>query len=300
VFGTPVSGALFGIEVLSLGALDYTLIFPALVAGIVAHLTCGVQPPFPVIQTALNESGRVTVVMSIVSGAIFGLVALALIELLRGMQRVARRFEKRPLLLAAAGGAALVILYTLAGNAYAGLGTPTIDAALSGTAEIGMFVFLMKILVTGITLESGGSGGIITPVFFIGATSGAALGQLTGLSPSAFAGFGFVSVLAAAANTPIAAAVMAIEILPRPDSVYAALSAVTAFLIVGHRSVYASQKLGISKSGGLEIQLGAAMGDFDASSIRVREGTLTARLHRVRTSPRDDACDDPGDPQPPL
>jgi len=45
VFGTPVSGALFGIEVLYLGRIDYSVIFPALVAGIVAHLVCGVQPP---------------------------------------------------------------------------------------------------------------------------------------------------------------------------------------------------------------------------------------------------------------
>ena len=54
VFGTPVSGALFGIEVLYLGRIDYTVIFPALVAGIVGHLACGVRPPFPALQEAFG------------------------------------------------------------------------------------------------------------------------------------------------------------------------------------------------------------------------------------------------------
>jgi H+/Cl- antiporter ClcA len=56
VFGIPVSGALFGIEVLYLGRIDYTVIFPALVAGIVAHLVCGVRPPFPAVQEAFADT----------------------------------------------------------------------------------------------------------------------------------------------------------------------------------------------------------------------------------------------------
>src|SRR5215467_14296304 len=82
VFGTPVSGALFGIEVLYLGRIDYSVIFPALVAGIVGHLACGVQPPFPVFPPAPELSQVRTTVMMIAAGAVFGLVALALIETL--------------------------------------------------------------------------------------------------------------------------------------------------------------------------------------------------------------------------
>jgi hypothetical protein len=87
-----------------------------------------------------------------------------------------------------------------------------------------------------------------------------------------------VAVLAAAANTPIAAAVMAMELLPAPESVYAALAASTAFIMVGHRSVYASQKLGLSKSAGLDIQLGGPIGEVSRSSVRIRKGSITERV----------------------
>jgi H+/Cl- antiporter ClcA len=282
VFGTPVSGAIFGIEVLYLGKLDYSVIFPALVAGIVAHLACGASPPFPVLHDSVTASGKITIILiALASGAVFGIIALLLIESLRATERAVRRFETRPYLVAAAGGAVLVAVYVIAGDRYAGLGSNTIAGALSGASPIFVFAFLVKIFATSVTLETGGSGGIVTPMFFIGATSGAAMAPLFGVSTGLLASFGFVSILAAAANTPLAAAVMAIELLPSPEGVYAALAAATAFLIVGHRSVYASQKLGFSKSAGLDLDLGGDIGDFDRSALRVRKGSLTERVHNL-------------------
>jgi H+/Cl- antiporter ClcA len=292
VFGTPISGALFGIEVLYLGRIDYAVIFPAMVAGIVGHIACGVQAPFPAVGNVMGQMGQPTaVLLSLGSGAAFGLIALLFIETMRGLERRLRRFEQHPYLLAAGGGIALAILYATAGDTYAGLGTSTIAGTLAGTTSVVAAAFLYKILATSITLETGGSGGIITPIFFVGATSGAAMARLLLLPQSLLAAFGFVSVLAAAANTPIAAAVMAIELLPAPESVYASLAAVTAFLMVGHRSVYASQKLGLSKSASLEIELGGAIGDLSPTSLRIRKGSLTERFHRLGRSSQPDEED---------
>jgi len=296
VFGTPISGALFGIEVLYLGQIDYSVIFPAMVAGIVGHLACGVQPPFPALHDSMPDLGRVvTILLALGSGAAFGLVALLLIESMRGLEHGLRRFEHHPYLVAAGGGVALVLLYALAGEQYAGLGTDTIAGVLGGTITVALGAFLLKIVATATTLEVGGSGGIITPVFFIGATSGAAMAHVLKLPQPLLAAYGFVAVLAAAANTPIAAAVMAIELLPAPEGIYAALSAATAFLMVGHRSVYASQKLGLSKSAGLEIQLGGAMGDLDPATFRIRKGSLTERFHQFEM-PWPPKKEDPTDP----
>lgn len=144
-----------------------------------------------------------------------------------------------------------------------------------------VLAFLFKIVATAVTLETGGSGGIVTPLFFIGATSGAALAQAAGLPSSVFAAFGFVSVLAAAANTPIAAAVMGMELLPGSIGVYAALCAGMAYLIVGHRSVYASQKLGFSKSAGLEMPLDVPIGEVTRTAVRVKKGSLTEVVHQT-------------------
>src|SRR5262247_361220 len=282
VFGTPVSGALFGIEVLYLGRIDYTVIFPALVAGIVAHLVCGVQPPFPALQQTFADTRQVhTILIMLACGALFGLIALLFIESLRFFERALSRFEHRPYLLAAAGGVALVLLYIAIGDAYAGLGTDTINGVLDGTTSVFAGAFLIKILATTITLETGGSGGIVTPIFFVGATSGAALAPLFRVPAPFLGAVGLVAVLAAAANTPIAAAVMAMELLPAPEGVYAALAASTAFLMVGHRSVYASQKIGLSKSAGLDIELGGPIGEVNRTSLRIRKGSLTERVHQL-------------------
>ena len=100
------------------------------------------------------------------------------------------------------------MLYHVFGGAYAGLGVETISGALGGTLHLVLLGFALKIISTAVSLEAGGSGGIITPLFFIGSTAGFAFARLFHLPVGAFAAFGFVAVVAAAANTPIAAAVM--------------------------------------------------------------------------------------------
>src|SRR5262249_25669708 len=165
-------------------------------------------------------------------------------------------------------------------------GTDTIDGVLAGTISIFAGAFLIKILTTSITLETGGSGGIVTPIFFVGSTSGAALARVFGMPSTLLAAVGLVAMLAAAANTPIAAAGMAMELLPAPEGGYAALASATALLMVGHRSGYASQKIGLSKSAGLDVDLGGVIGDVQRASLRIRKGNLTERVHQLGRSSR--------------
>src|SRR4029079_528579 len=125
--------------------------------------------------------------------------------------------------LAAVGGVALVVLYFSVGDTYAGLGTDTINGVVAGATPVFAGAFLLKILATSITLETGGSGGIVTPIFFVGATSGAALAPVLGMPSTFLAAVGLVAMLRAAANQPVPAGVMAMELLPAPVGVYAAL-----------------------------------------------------------------------------
>ncbi|HKC12927.1 MAG TPA: chloride channel protein, partial [Vicinamibacteria bacterium] len=154
--------------------------------------------PVPALHSDLSVLEQKTIVpLSIAFGGAFGLIALLLIETMRGLERALRRVNHRPYLVAAGGGAVLALFYVVVGDQYAGLGTQAIEASLAGTARVVAAAFLFKILATAITLETGGSGGIVTPLFFIGATSGAALAHAAGLPSGVFAAFGFVSVLAA-------------------------------------------------------------------------------------------------------
>jgi len=231
VFGTPISGAVFGIEVLYLGRLEYSVLFPCLLAGVVAHLVCGTQPVVPLVQQSATQlSSTQLVLYSIALGVLLGLIALLLIETMRLLERLLKRFARWPYAVAALGGCVLIGLYLGCGTAYQGLGTPVIEQSLKGIFQLSLFAFAIKIAATSITLEVGGSGGIVTPIFFIGATAGAAIAKLLNLPIGVFAGFGFVAMLSAAANTPLAAAVMAIELLPMPFGVYAALCGATSYL----------------------------------------------------------------------
>ncbi len=287
VFGTPISGALFGIEVLYLGRIDYTVLFPSLLAGIVGHLACGVRAPFPMLQDAFGNLGMTKVLLvTLLSGVVFGLIALMLIESMRGLEKLLRPFQPHPYLVAVTGGIVLIVLYGVSGAHYSGLGMEVIELTLTGGLRLVAIAFVIKIIATAVTLETGGSGGIVTPIFFIGVTSGATLAHLLGLPQPLLAAFGFVATLAASANTPIAAAVMGIELLPHTEGIYAALAAGTAFLIVGHRSVYPSQKLGLSKSAGLDVQLGGPVGEMNRASVRVKKGTLTDRLQTFKRARR--------------
>ena len=71
-----------------------------------------------------------------------------------------------------------------------------------------------------------------------------------------------------------------------PEGVYASLAAATAFLMVEHRSVYASQKIGLSKSAGLDVALGGVIGDISRESVRIRKGSLTERVHQFGRASR--------------
>jgi len=164
----------------------------------------------------------------------------------------------------------MVIISYYLSESYLGLGLGTIRDALSPNAliseNIHWYDFILKTIFTSITLGSGGSGGIITPVFYVGATSGALFGSMTGNHVALFAALGFVSVLAGATNSPIASIIMAVELFGVHMANYAALSVVIAFLITGHRSVFQSQKLALNKADNISIGKG---NDLDDTSISI-------------------------------
>src|SRR5208283_2868435 len=146
-----------------------------------------------------------------------------------------------------------VVLAWIFSKQYLGLGLDTIQLTLSG-GDIVWYAFILKIIFTMITLSLGGSGGIITPIFFIGATAGSLFATTLGLDRATFAAIGLVGLLAGATNTPIAASIMAMELFGPQIAPYAAVACVVSFLIAGHRSVYPSQVLAIRKSASVNVE----------------------------------------------
>jgi H+/Cl- antiporter ClcA len=192
------------------------------------------------------------------AGLFFGLCSLYFIEILELFKRLAERIKIWEPLKGLIGGAAIVCLVYLFSTSYLGLGIETIESTLKGN-NIVWHAFLIKGLFVAITINFGGSGGVITPILFIGATAGAAFASLFNQDIAIFAAIGSVSLLAGATNTPIASSIMAIELFGSEIAPYAAMSCVISFLMTGHRCVYPSQILGIRKSMSINVDIGMDM-----------------------------------------
>lgn len=285
VFGTPIAGALFAVEVLVLGKILHEVLFPALVAAIVGFQVSkffGITYFHQYLH--LPQFNHLMFIEALLSGIFFGLVALLLVETLKIAEKAAKKVSLWKPWKGFIGGIILVILAFIFSPRYLGLGTNTIDSAIKGI-YIPTLGFLWKVIFTSVTLSMGGSGGIITPVFFVGATSGSTFAHIFHLSPSIFAAIGMVALLAGAANTPIAASVMAIEIFGPQIGSYAAIACVVSYIAAGHRSVYSSQILGVTKSSSISAPLMNDFGNMGEVKIEDKPGKI---IHLVKAVWRGD------------
>jgi len=269
VFGTPIAGAIFGVEVLVIGLIRYEVLLPSFIAGFAAFSTAqylGIEYTYFDINFHQQIALDLPLIFQVVlAGLFFGLVSDITIT---GLKRIDRTIKKIPLniyIKAFLGGLILVLLSLIVGDQYFGLGFETIENSLQRdpyfSRDIPWYAFILKTLFTSITLASGGSGGVVTPIFYIGATSGNLFGSIMGGHIAFFAALGFVSVLAGTTNTPIAATIMAMELFGMELAHYAALSVVISFLMTGHRSVFHSQILAMKKTDMLDIKQGETIGD---------------------------------------
>jgi H+/Cl- antiporter ClcA len=279
VFGTPIAGAFFGVEVLAVGHIFYDVIFPSFVAGIISHhvsASMGVEYFYNPLEFVPHFS-NIFFVEVLVGALFFGFCSLILIESLKATERMSKKINIWEPYKGLIGGCLLIALAFMTSTKYLGLGLDTIHSALSAT-DIYTYDFLLKIMFTCITLSFCGSGGMVTPIFFIGATAGSFYAYMTGHSPSMFAAIGMVSVLAGAANTPIAASIMAIEFFGPQVAPYAALSCIVSYLITGHRSVYPSQMIATTKSPSILIDKDAVMDDMGSLRIKPRPRSVVKTM----------------------
>jgi H+/Cl- antiporter ClcA len=264
VFGTPLAGAIFGVEILIVGALMYDILLPSIVAGFSAFLVAkmfGINYTYFYIAFYSSFDFNYILLSKVILGGIFfGLVADFIITVLGGFHKFIDMIKINYIIKAFLGGVIIVILTLIVGEEYLGLGFQTIKDSLSSDdmihENIPWYAFILKTIFTSLTLAFGGSGGVITPIFYVGATSGNFFGYLVDGYIPLFAAIGFVSVLAGTTSAPIAAMIMAVELFGMDVGHYAAISIIIAFLMTGHRSVFPSQVLSMKKSDAINIKLG--------------------------------------------
>ncbi|MGE3619722.1 MAG: chloride channel protein [Acidimicrobiia bacterium] len=247
VFGVPLAGAVFALEVQAVGRVRHEALLPALTASIVGDLVVGglghhhpLRPPLD-----LPVDGVVLARVA-VAGIAFGLVATAFSAATRLVASVAARWIAWPPARLVAGGVATVGLTLLVGRDELGLSLPLVDQALAGV-DPGPWTFAAKLAFTALALGSGFPGGEVTPLFVIGATLGGALAGPLDLPTAALAAVGFVAVFAGAANTPLACTIMGVELFGAGAVLPVAVGCVVAYVTSGHRGIYPSQRIEAAK-----------------------------------------------------
>lgn len=248
VFGTPLAGAIFGLEVLAIGRMRYDALFPCVVAAIAADqvgLALGIHHTHYAVL-AVAPLGVVSVLSVVAAGILFGLIGMIFANGAHAIGAFMKRHIAYAPLRPLAGGAVIAVaVWATDGYRYIGLGIPSIVQAFQQPAA--PWDFAGKLLFTVASLGSGFKGGEVTPLFYIGATLGNALAPLLQLPFSMLAGLGFVAVFAGAANTPIATIVMAIELFGPDIAPFAAIACIAAYLFSGHSGIYHAQRVGHAK-----------------------------------------------------
>ncbi|MCF0063389.1 voltage-gated chloride channel family protein [Dyadobacter chenwenxiniae] len=248
VFGTPLAGAIFAIEVILIGRLRYDALLPAFIASVVADLTTRAWQvghthyhiPF------VPEISPLNLLCAVLAGCIFGICSIVFTSLTHYLGSVFKARVSFPPLRPVIGGVIVVLAVFGTGTTrYIGLGIPVILESFS--EPLPAYDFALKILFTAVTLGAAFKGGEVTPLFFIGATLGSFLSYFIPLPTALLVGMGFVAVFAGAANTPLACTIMAIELFGASCGVYVALACVVAYFFSGHRGIYGSQRVGQPK-----------------------------------------------------
>lgn len=242
VFGTPLAGALFALEVMYFSKINLKSVILSFAVAYAAYYTVEfwqVQHTHYSIAT-LPEMNGIHLLWTIGVGILFGLAALLFSRTTHFWSRLfSRHIPYSPIRPLIGGTVLAVILFFIGTTKYIGLGVPEIVKAFSTPNE--SYDFLLKILFTGFTLGAGFKGGEVTPLFFVGATLGSALSVIVPLPIALLAGMGFVAVFSGATHTPIACTVMGMELFGIEGGIFIGIACLSAYFASGSIGIYHSQ-----------------------------------------------------------
>ncbi|WP_291914981.1 voltage-gated chloride channel family protein [Chitinophaga sp. CB10] len=267
VFGTPVTGAVFALEVLAIGLVRYDALIPCLISAVLADVVCAswgiTHTGYQILYKAIPTTAGVSflhmdiwlLLKVIVAGVAFGLTSWLFSTLMKAIKTNANAYIKIPWLIPVVGGFIIIGLCYVTGTGdYLGLGVTSespdgisIVNACHTNNQVTSWSWLWKLIFTAVTLAMGFKGGEVTPLFFMGAMLGHTLALLLGAPVDLLAGLGFIAVFAGATNTPLACTIMGVELFGTNHLIYFAVACFTAYYFSGRSGIYSAQRMGIPK-----------------------------------------------------
>lgn len=252
LFGTPLTAAVFAMEVISVGIFYYSAFLPCIVSALTAYgitQLCGLEPT-SYLSVVVPDINAVPLLLTAVIGVVTALVSIVFCLSLEQVHHFAAKYLKNEYLRALVGGV-LIALLTFAlsfslGTRYNGIGGAVLEGALL-RGEALPYDFILKMLFTVITIGFGYKGGEIIPTFFIGATLGAVIGPVIGLDGSFAAAIAMVALFCAVVNCPIASIILSVELFGSNGLLYFAVAVCVSYMLSGYYGLYSGQKIMYSK-----------------------------------------------------
>lgn len=223
-FNAPLAGAFFALESI-VGTFALTAFAPIVIAAVVAALISqsvfGDSPALALPTEYGYQHVLEVVLLYPILGVLCGLAAALFVRVFFGIGELRERLRPPPLLLPWVGGVVVGTLVLLSDGHLVSFGHLAIRVEIFGQMAwwvLALFA-LGQILVTSITLNSGGSAGVFAPSLFVGAATGGAFGVAAagllpglGLSPEPYALVGMAAVFAATTDAPLAAILIVFEL----------------------------------------------------------------------------------------
>lgn len=222
-FNAPLAGAFFALEEIA-GTLTGASFPPVVVASVVAALVSrsvfGNHPAFPIPQ----QYGYVRISELLfaypVLGVVAGIMSALYVRAYFGAAALERRLRIPRVMIPIIGGLFIGALVFVSDGRLVGFGHLAVQLDVFGRMAwyVLLALALGKILVTVLTLNFGGSGGVFTPSLFIGAATGGAVGvalshvfPAVGINPAAYALVGMGALVAGATSAPITGILLVFE-----------------------------------------------------------------------------------------
>ncbi len=254
IFMTPVTAAIFAIEVLTVGHMRYYRIFYCMISSLTAYsisLAMGnVKTEFPFVPE-VNFSFEIILKCALLAFAA-GLIAHLFCHTIHITERYSEKIMKNGYVRAAVIGLIILVLTLILGTRmYNGAGMDVINLLLCGNdaavrtiiTGTALFAFFIKMVLTALSISAGFKGGEIVPSFYIGATFGVLFGILAGLNLSFAASIGMIVLFTGITNCPVATLVLATELFGSGNIIYYALAVGIGFIASGKKGIYMEQKL---------------------------------------------------------
>ena len=248
IFGTPIAATFFAMEVVSVGVMYYSALVPCVFSSLIA-----VE-----IARYYGVMGEVMTITSIPDFTMTNVCKIVLISILCAMlSRVfcsvmhmasvyTGQLIKNAYCRIFVFGSVIALIHFLVGTQdYAGAGMEVIERAMHG--EVNPEAFLLKLLLTALTLGVGYKGGEIVPSFYVGATFGCLIGQYIGISPSMCAAVGMIALFCGVTNSPITSLLLAFELFGMNGIYFSLIGVAVSYMLSGYYSLYQSQRIVYSK-----------------------------------------------------